>query len=95
MAVLLVAVIVSRLSGIYVSVRKDSESLRDRAFIMIGTLAQGEVGMVIAAYLFSRGLVNPLQFDLSITVVVMLTMIAPVLMRITMKMPLRRALELK
>ena len=95
LAVLLVAVIVSRLIGIYVSVRKDSESLRDRAFIMIGNLAQGEVGAVIAAYLFSRGLVSPSQFNLSITLVVMLAMITPVLMRITMKMPLRRGLELE
>jgi hypothetical protein len=38
--------------------------------------------MLIAAYLFSRGLLNPSQFNVAITVVVLLTMLSTVLMRI-------------
>ena len=88
--VLLATVIVSKLVGVWTSIRKVPEPLHDRLLIMIGTLPQGEVGMVIAAYLFSRGLVNPLQFNLSITLVVILTMIAPILMRLVMKKSLQR-----
>ncbi len=83
LVVLLVAVIVSKLVGIWISSRKDSESLRERILVMIGTLAQGEVGMVIAAYSFSRGLLNPPSFNIAITVTVLLTMFSPILMKIT------------
>ena len=48
---------------------------------MFGTLHQGEMGMLIAAYLVSRGLVNPLQFNITIIVVVILTMLTPILMK--------------
>ena len=37
---------------------------------MFGALYQGEMGILIAAYLFSRGLVNPSQFNIAIIVVV-------------------------
>ena len=50
--------------------------------IMFGVLAQGEMGIVIAAYLFSRGLLNPPFFHVAIIVVVLMTMVTPVLMRI-------------
>jgi len=40
------------------------------------------MGVLIAAYLFSRGLVNPLQFSAAIIVVVALTMITPLLLKI-------------
>jgi hypothetical protein len=46
---------------------------------MVGVLNQGEMGILIAAYLFSRGIVNPSQFNLTIIAVVILTMITPVL----------------
>ena len=91
--VLLVTVTASKLIGVRISSRKDSESLREQLLIMSGTLPQGEVGMLIAAYLFSRGLVNPLEFNSSIILVVVMTMIAPVLMRIRMKVPLRDPLQ--
>jgi hypothetical protein len=48
---------------------------------MVGGLPQGEIGMLIAAYLFSRGLVNPSQFNVAIIVVVILTMLTPILMK--------------
>ena len=90
LASLLTTVIVSKLVGVWTSIRKVPEPMHDRLLIMIGTLPQGEVGMVIAAYLFSRGLVNPLQFNSSIALVVVLTMIAPIMMRVVMKKSLQR-----
>ena len=88
--VLLTTVIGLKLVGVWISIRKVSESSNERLLIMIGTLPQGEVGMVIASYLFSRGLVNPPQFNLLVTLVVVLTMIAPIMMRAVMKKSLRR-----
>jgi hypothetical protein len=48
---------------------------------MVGVLNQGEMGILIAAYLFSRGIVNPSQFNLTIIAVVILTMISPAVMK--------------
>ena len=90
LASLLTTVIVSKLMGVWISIRKFPEPMHEHHLVMIGILPQGEVGMVIAAYLFSRGLVNPLQFNSSITLVVILTMIAPIMMRVVMKKSLQR-----
>jgi hypothetical protein len=49
---------------------------------MFGVLAQGEMGIVIAAYLFSRGVLNPQFFSIAILVAVGLTMVSPVLMKV-------------
>jgi hypothetical protein len=54
---------------------------------MVGGLPQGEIGMLIAAYVFSRGLVNPSQFNLAIIAVVVLTMITPILMKMVFSVP--------
>jgi hypothetical protein len=40
------------------------------------------MGMLIAAYSFSRGLVNPVSFNVAIIAVVLLTMVSPVLMKV-------------
>jgi len=82
LTVLLGTVIGSKLIGGYIGTRKGFESLRERALSMFGTLHQGEMGMLIAAYLFSRGVVNPSQFNMAIIVMVMLTMLSPILMKI-------------
>ena len=49
---------------------------------MFGVLAQGEMGIVVAAYLFSRGLLNPPSFNVAIILVVLLTILTPVLIKI-------------
>ena len=49
---------------------------------MFGTLYQGEIGVLIAAYLFSRGLLIPSSFNVSIIVVIMLTMLTPIVMKV-------------
>jgi hypothetical protein len=54
---------------------------------MVGGLPQGEIGMLIAAYVFSRGLVNPSQFNLAIIAVVILTMIIPLAIKIAQHSP--------
>jgi hypothetical protein len=39
------------------------------------------MGIVVAAYIYSRGLLNPLSFNVAIIAVVLLTMVSPILMR--------------
>ena len=58
------------------------ESSRERVLIMFGTLYQGEIGVLIAAYLFSRGLLIPSSFNVSIIVVIILTMLTPIAMKV-------------
>ena len=82
LVVLLIVVIGAKLIGAWIATRKGLHPLGERAPIMIGNLPQGEMGVLIAAYLFSRGLVNPLQFTAAIIVVVALTMITPLLLKI-------------
>src|SRR4030042_3581909 len=82
LTVLFAIAIGSKLIGYWIPTRRLFDSLGERALIMFGGLHQGEMGVLIAAHLFSRGLVIPLTFNISITIVVMLTMIAPVLMKI-------------
>jgi Kef-type K+ transport system membrane component KefB len=80
--VLLVAIVGAKLVGSWIATRREFDSLRERALIAIGILPQGEMGMLIAAYLFSRGLVNPSSFNVTIAAVVLLTMLTPVLIKI-------------
>jgi Kef-type K+ transport system membrane component KefB len=80
--VLLIVVIGTKLIGCWIATNKGYPSARERALIMFGVLAQGEMGIVIAAYLFSRGVLNPQLFGIAILVGVGLTMVSPVLMRI-------------
>jgi len=79
---LLGTAVVTKLMGSWIVTSKGMESSRERVLIMFGTLYQGEIGVLIAAYLFSRGLVNPSSFYAAIIAVVLLTMIAPILMKI-------------
>jgi Kef-type K+ transport system membrane component KefB len=81
LAVLLATALVAKLTGGWIATRKGFESSRERVFIRVGALHPGEMGMLIAAYLFSRGIVNPSQFNVAIIAVVILTMITPVLMK--------------
>ena len=76
------SVVCSKLIGTWIGTRKGFDSLRERALSMFGTLYQGEMGLLIAAYLFSRGVVNPSQFNMAIIVMVILTMLSPILMKV-------------
>ena len=82
LAVLLATVIGTKLIGPWIGARKTSEPLHHPLVVSIGVLPQGEMGILIAAYLFSRGLIEPSSFNVAIVVVVILTMLTPVLMRI-------------
>jgi Kef-type K+ transport system membrane component KefB len=79
---LLVAVIGAKLVGVLIARHRANESLRDRLLFAIGILPQGEMGILIAAYLFSRGLVNPSSFNEVTIVVIVLTMITPIVMKV-------------
>ena len=75
-------VIVAKAIGSWMAVRKNVDSFGERVLIVVGILPQGEIGILIAAYLFSRGQVSPSFFNVSITTVILLTMISLFLMRI-------------
>ena len=82
LTVLLMVVIGTKLIGCWIATNKGYPSSRERVLIMFGVLAQGEMGIVIAAYLFSRGLLNSQFFSIAILVGVGLTMVSPILMKI-------------
>jgi Kef-type K+ transport system membrane component KefB len=81
-AILLVCVVAAKLIGSWIATKKGYQSSRERALIMFGGLAQGEMGILIAAYLFSRGLLTPSSFNVSIILVIMLTMLTPIAMKL-------------
>ncbi len=82
LAVLVAIVVAARLIGCWVATNKGYQSPRERALIMFGVLAQGEMGILIATYLFSRGVLGPPSFNVGIIAVVSLTIVSPVLLRI-------------
>jgi Na+:H+ antiporter len=84
-------VVVAKLIGSWIATRRGFDSLRERAFVMIGTLPQGEIGILIAAYLFSRGIVSPPSFNATIALVILSTMIVPMVMRVVEKFSLGEA----
>lgn len=89
LAVLFVVGIGTKLIGNWVAARKVGESSQERAFIILGALPQGEIGMLVAAYSFSRGLVIPPFFNVAIIMVVVFTMVTPILMKIAGNVSLR------
>jgi Kef-type K+ transport system membrane component KefB len=80
--VLLTAIVGAKLIGSWIATRREFDSFRERTLVIIGTLPQGEMGVLIAAYLFSRGLVNPSSFNAVIIVVIVLTMLTPIAMKV-------------
>ncbi len=82
LAVLLAAVVGAKLIGYWIATNKGYQSLRERVLIMFGVLPQGEMGILIAAYLFSRGLVSPSSFNAVIIVVIALMMLTPIVMKV-------------
>jgi Kef-type K+ transport system membrane component KefB len=81
-AVLFITVIGTKLVGYGVATHGVFGSHHERILSIFGALPQGEMGMLVAAYLFSRGILDPSHFNTAIIVVVLLTMIVPVLIRI-------------
>ena len=69
--------------GSWLGIRGHLHSMDERALTMRGTLYQGEMGIMIAAYGFSRRLLNPSQSKLAIAVVLILTILPSLLMKIT------------
>ncbi len=79
--VLFSSVVITKWIGSWIATHKVFETAHERTFILFGGLHQGEIGMLIAAYLFSRGIINPSQFNIAVIVVVILTMLASILMK--------------
>ena len=78
---LLATVFGTKWMGVRIATRTGLGSSRDRWSLLFGGLHQGELGMLIAAYLFSRGLLNPSQFNVAISLIVILTMLTPILLK--------------
>jgi len=76
----LTVVICTKLIGCWIGANKGYSSSRERVFILFGVLAQGEMGIMIAAYLFSRGVLTPQSFSIAVLVGAGLTMVSPILM---------------
>ena len=85
--VVLIVVVVAKLAGSWISTRRVPGSPEEQVLVAIGNLPQGEMGTLIAAYSFSRGLLTPSSFNIAITAVLLLTMLAPVLMKMTCYAP--------
>ena len=88
LCVVLMVVAGAKWVGSWIGTRRDFEPRSEWVAIMIGNLPQGEMGMLVVAYSFSRGLLTPSSFNVAITIVVLLTMCAPVLMKIACYAPL-------
>jgi Kef-type K+ transport system membrane component KefB len=76
-----IIVVGAKLAGSWIATRREFDSVSERLLIMVGVFPQGEMGILIAAYLFSRGLLNLSSFNIAIIAVVVLTMVAPIVMR--------------
>ncbi len=81
--VLFLVVLMAKLGGSWMATRRGFNSFNERALITIGTWTQGEIGILIAAYVFSRGLVSPPSFDAAIILVIASTVVSPLLMKMT------------
>jgi Kef-type K+ transport system membrane component KefB len=79
---LLGTAVVTKLIGSWIATRKGMGSSRERVLVMLGALYQGEIGVLIATYLFSRGLLIPSSFNVSIIVVIILTILTPIAMKV-------------
>jgi Kef-type K+ transport system membrane component KefB len=88
LVVLLTTVIFTKLVGCRMAFRRISEDLPERFLIMTGMLPQGEMGVIITAYSYSRGLVTPVSFNVAIIVIVVLTMITPILIEVVSRLSL-------
>ncbi len=92
LGILLVGVIGTRLVGLRIAKRTLSDSLEEKRFLFLSALPQGEMGILIAGYLLSRGLVSPLSFNLALTAVVVLTLAVTTLIK-TVEVSRRDALH--
>ena len=81
LVVLFGTVVGTRSLGCWIASQRSFDSVNQRPLICFGCLNQGETGMLIAAYLFSRGVVNAYAFNTAILVVAILTMLSAVLMK--------------
>jgi Kef-type K+ transport system membrane component KefB len=82
--VLLIATaILTRMMGCWIAVRNVLDSTGERVLITFASLPHGEMGVLIASHLFSRGLVSPQNFNNALIVVILSVMVTPLLMRLT------------
>ena len=76
-------VLIAKLVGSWMATRKGFDLFNKGTLIMIWTWTPGEIGILIAAYVFSRGLVSPPSFDPAIILVIASTIVSALLMKLT------------
>jgi Kef-type K+ transport system membrane component KefB len=81
LVILLIGVIGARLTGFWIANHKPSDPLEEKGVLCFSALPQGEMGILIAGYLLSRGLVSPSSFNVALTAVVFLTLAVPTLIK--------------
>ncbi len=81
LGILLLGVIGTRLIGFWIANRRSSEPLEEKGILCLSVLPQGEMGILIAGYLLSRGLVSPSSFNVALTAVVVVTLAVPTLIK--------------
>lgn len=74
-------VVFAKSVAVRVWARKVGGSSEERTQVTLGAFSPGEMGMLVAAYFFSRGLLPPPAFNVAVTVVVLLAMLVPLFMR--------------
>jgi Kef-type K+ transport system membrane component KefB len=75
------AVVGAKLLGNWAATRKPFPDQPPTAGVLAAMLPPGEMGVLIAAYLFSRGILEPISFNGAMAVVVGLTALAPLFLR--------------
>ncbi len=82
LAILLLAVLGSKVFGFRIATRKEHLPPLEQDLVMFGNLHQGEMGILIAGYLLSRGPIDPSQFNTAIIVTVTLTTITTIMIKL-------------
>jgi Kef-type K+ transport system membrane component KefB len=79
---LLIGAIGGKAIGLWIVPRKEFGSPGERALQLWGILPPAEMGMILAAYAFSRGLLAPSEFQVVIASVLTLTVLGPLAIKI-------------
>ncbi len=82
LAILILVVLGSKIIGFRIATRNGNGPPSEQDLILLGSLHQGEMGILIACYLFSRGLIDPPQFNMAIIIAVILTTITTITVKL-------------
>ena len=82
-SVLILVAIVGKIVGCGVSARLSGFSATESIRVGTGMISRGEVGLIVAGYGLTNGLIGPQVFSASVIMVLATTMVTPPLLRVT------------